>query len=701
MASTARIDELRKKFDENPRRYFAPLANEFRKAGEIEQAIMICEEFLPQQPGHMSGHIVYGQALFEASRFEDARTVFETALTLDPENLIALRHLGDIARGQGDAEAARRWYDRVLEADPRNEEIQALIALLVSDGASGGSPAAPSETRDATASEESTSASSWDASPPVPPPLPTTMDLDATSEFAPPSVRHASPSPESVVPTGESGRAEGLESVEFSPLTEPVDAARDLGSSLEPAEFTRPSSDIEPIAGLEETSVGAFERNTPDGGPDLIMLDTSEPAPSRDTLENTASGPSTPAFERADDPDLAARGMIAPPTADRGWDLPPDLPPELPRESPPAAEDVLRIPPELPPSVIAAEAALMDFGDPLPDTTSAELPDTTSAPMPASVAAESPAPSSAPIPAPVPALTDTPFAEMTSPAAAPFVTETMAELFMKQGLRDQALAVYRQLLSAKPGDQRLAARIAELQPANSGLAGQSIRDFLARFAALRPGQHAAAAALPSHDDFATGTPAAAPELTWEVAPEPEPAADPAPPSWTESSPAEPPGAATEQDVAPPLPRPTPTSVMSTGIERGAATQAGGGSIDALFGTRATRTSEDSAASALAQAFGGGAESSPVISGRPARAAAGELSLDSVFRGGAPRPPRAAQNFSFDEFFAPDASARDQPAVTSSPSTPAASDPSAATEPAERNADDIEQFNSWLQGLKPK
>ena len=126
MASTARIDELKKKFDENPRRYFAPLANEFRKAGDIEQAIMICEEFLPQQPGHMSGHIVYGQALYEAGKVTESRTVFETALGLDPENLIALRHLGDIARGQGDHPAARNWYVRVLDADPRNEEIQEI-----------------------------------------------------------------------------------------------------------------------------------------------------------------------------------------------------------------------------------------------------------------------------------------------------------------------------------------------------------------------------------------------------------------------------------------------------------------------------------------------------------------------------------------------------------------------------------------------
>src|SRR5437868_7516792 len=114
-ASSARIDELRKKFDENPRRYFAPLANEYRKAGDLEQAIFICQEYLPQQPGHMSGHIVYGQALYEAARLEEARGVFETALSLDPENLIALRHLGDIAKQTDDFAGARSWYLRVLE----------------------------------------------------------------------------------------------------------------------------------------------------------------------------------------------------------------------------------------------------------------------------------------------------------------------------------------------------------------------------------------------------------------------------------------------------------------------------------------------------------------------------------------------------------------------------------------------------------
>ena len=166
MASSARIDELRKKFDENPRRYFAPLANEFRKMGDLEQAVFICQEYLPQQPGHMSGHIVYGQALFELGRDEEAKAVFETALSLDPENLIALRHLGDIARQAGDLDVAKFWYQRVLESDPRNEEISQILMSLESEPA----VSAPAQSRHSPVTAPAAVSIGREATPPEEPP---------------------------------------------------------------------------------------------------------------------------------------------------------------------------------------------------------------------------------------------------------------------------------------------------------------------------------------------------------------------------------------------------------------------------------------------------------------------------------------------------------------------------------------------------
>src|SRR5512133_1629492 len=143
MVSSPRIDELKKKFDENPRRYFAPLANEYRKSGDLDQAISLCRTHLPLQPGHISGHIVLAQALFEAGTLDESREIFHTALGLDPENLIALRYLGDIAKETRDLETARSWYERVLEVDPRNDEIEQLIRDLDTPAAAEKAEATP------------------------------------------------------------------------------------------------------------------------------------------------------------------------------------------------------------------------------------------------------------------------------------------------------------------------------------------------------------------------------------------------------------------------------------------------------------------------------------------------------------------------------------------------------------------------------
>jgi hypothetical protein len=130
MASATRIDELTARYAENPRRYFAPLANEYRKLGDPERAIALCRVHLPSQPGHMSGHIVLGQSLFDAGELPAARAAFAAGVALDDENLVALRRLGDIARLEGDLPEARSWYARVLDADPLQSDVAALQESL-------------------------------------------------------------------------------------------------------------------------------------------------------------------------------------------------------------------------------------------------------------------------------------------------------------------------------------------------------------------------------------------------------------------------------------------------------------------------------------------------------------------------------------------------------------------------------------------
>ena len=57
-SSSARFADLQRKYEENPRRFFAPLANELRRSGNARRAAEICREYLAHLPEHLSGHVV-------------------------------------------------------------------------------------------------------------------------------------------------------------------------------------------------------------------------------------------------------------------------------------------------------------------------------------------------------------------------------------------------------------------------------------------------------------------------------------------------------------------------------------------------------------------------------------------------------------------------------------------------------------------
>ena len=119
-------------------------------------------------------------------------------------------------------------------------------------------------------------------------------------------------------------------------------------------------------------------------------------------------------------------------------------------------------------------------------------------------------------------------------------------------------------------------------------------------------------------------------------------------------------------------------------------------IGGLFGNARISPADEGAAMALALAFVemNGGQSAPAepasrgITGAPARPAATELSLDSVF--GTNQAAQAApSSFSFDQFFS--ARATSEHAV------------SAESGGGERSATqtDVAQFTQWLEGLKQR
>jgi tetratricopeptide (TPR) repeat protein len=86
--------------------------------GRYSKAVEICREQLAEQPASLSSRIIYARALFHAGQTESAADQFYRVLSVDPENLVALKYLGDIKYAAGDEPGAMADYGRVLTIDP-------------------------------------------------------------------------------------------------------------------------------------------------------------------------------------------------------------------------------------------------------------------------------------------------------------------------------------------------------------------------------------------------------------------------------------------------------------------------------------------------------------------------------------------------------------------------------------------------------
>jgi tetratricopeptide (TPR) repeat protein len=118
-----RIDELRRRVDKDPASIaFAQLAEEYRRAGENDEAIRVCRAGLEQHPGYLSARVTLGRALLEIGQFDEAQAELEQVIRVAPDNLAAIRALAEIHQ--------RREEGGAPAAEPAEPELPAAIAPL-------------------------------------------------------------------------------------------------------------------------------------------------------------------------------------------------------------------------------------------------------------------------------------------------------------------------------------------------------------------------------------------------------------------------------------------------------------------------------------------------------------------------------------------------------------------------------------------
>lgn len=130
-----RIEDLRRRVEKDPASIaFAQLAEEYRRAGDCEEAVRVCEAGLARHPAYLSARVTLGRALFELGRLQDARTEFARVVDAAPDNLAAATKLAEIEDALGHTGGAP------ASADSAVRQLQPVAAAHSAPSPAAGGP---------------------------------------------------------------------------------------------------------------------------------------------------------------------------------------------------------------------------------------------------------------------------------------------------------------------------------------------------------------------------------------------------------------------------------------------------------------------------------------------------------------------------------------------------------------------------------
>lgn len=98
------------------------------REAKYSRAVEVCRAYLDENPHSLSGRLILARALYHAGQVESSEAQFYRVLSQDPDNLVALKYLGDIKFSGGDEPGAMASYRRVLEIDPYCRALCCAVA---------------------------------------------------------------------------------------------------------------------------------------------------------------------------------------------------------------------------------------------------------------------------------------------------------------------------------------------------------------------------------------------------------------------------------------------------------------------------------------------------------------------------------------------------------------------------------------------
>ncbi len=109
------------------RGYWVAIAGKHLDDGFYSKAVELCQNKIEEFPQLLSARIIYARALFHAGQLESAEEQFYNIISRDPENIVALKYLGDIKFTKGEEFSSLMNYQRILELDKKCCGIKSMI----------------------------------------------------------------------------------------------------------------------------------------------------------------------------------------------------------------------------------------------------------------------------------------------------------------------------------------------------------------------------------------------------------------------------------------------------------------------------------------------------------------------------------------------------------------------------------------------